>query len=624
MTRHKLNVSYLALSLGAAAMLAFTPTYAQAEQAPELSFYPATGWRVQAKTQKVATAHVQDCIISSEFNNGFILQIDGSHKWVQTLNLDLRQAALEPGQRYPVTLSAPGITSVSTFGQAANDGQKISIPLDGQKALYRAMRDSAVLDVTIENNGFRFYMVNFAGPAKHFEQCMAGGMSAPASGETGAAIKASITSNEAIAMEEAEIRATQEGGMRIDLTATPSEAIQEPAPDQALIASPRTVAENAVASAQPKPRKRYTEELAAQMTDDPALVALNDTQEPATPFATAFEEELFVPPVMDDTEIAIEIEMEAPPPPPIETAPPAPKKTAEDLNQMQLNRLADRTPLDQPAMAEPEVITEAEMEIELEAKPMPEAITPPAAFTEPVEEEVVGIIEKAPETEVEAVAEPMVVEEPEKEMVAEDVAEVKAMPPQLPPVKTVSITSPEVKYKIERQRIEADFRGLDNAAPAAGTAETISTPSQTSLVPSRISTTTNDPDIGRKISQLENMINDLERENAALKDELNMALDESREERMSISSDNWNLERATMRFNEAERQVKSLGLQLQKERAQCSMEKRDLEAMLFDPQVTSQQQLARLADLEEQLRQTEQKLVDQRRTLEMRIRELGG
>jgi len=104
-----------------------------------------------------------------------------------------------------------------------------------------------------------------------------------------------------------------------------------------------------------------------------------------------------------------------------------------------------------------------------------------------------------------------------------------------------------------------------------------------------------------KITALETALEKARAENEALNDELKISLKESQQEVMTVESENWNLERATMRFNEAERQMKKLGQQLQKERAQWAMEKKELETMLFDPEVTSQEQLARLSKLEQEL-----------------------
>ena len=68
-----------------------------------------------------------------------------------------------------------------------------------------------------------------------------------------------------------------------------------------------------------------------------------------------------------------------------------------------------------------------------------------------------------------------------------------------------------------------------------------------------------------------------------------------------------------MRYNEAERQLQKLGQQLQQERAQHAMERKELEAMLFDPQLTEQEQLARLNQLEQELE-----------AARMQIRQFGG
>jgi hypothetical protein len=123
-----------------------------------------------------------------------------------------------------------------------------------------------------------------------------------------------------------------------------------------------------------------------------------------------------------------------------------------------------------------------------------------------------------------------------------------------------------------------------------------------------------------KISELEKQVQALQSENIALNDELKNTVSGAKEERQSIASENWNLERATLKFSESERQVKRLGDQIQRERAKCDADKKDLEAQLFDPQITSRQQLARLTDLEQKLAAAEQKLEDQRVRYEDRLR----
>lgn len=124
-------------------------------------------------------------------------------------------------------------------------------------------------------------------------------------------------------------------------------------------------------------------------------------------------------------------------------------------------------------------------------------------------------------------------------------------------------------------------------------------------------------------SNTQNSVQDvvrLRRENTALRNELNMALQESTQEEMSIKSNNWDLERATMMFNESERQVQMLGQKLQRQDQKCRAEKKELEAMLFDPMVTNEQQLSRLATLENELADAQQELELQRMRYDERIR----
>jgi len=123
-----------------------------------------------------------------------------------------------------------------------------------------------------------------------------------------------------------------------------------------------------------------------------------------------------------------------------------------------------------------------------------------------------------------------------------------------------------------------------------------------------------------KITELEDKLAMLQGENQTLNEELKATLEEAKEERLSISSNNWNLERATMRYNEAERQIDRLGRQIKNVRMQCNQEKSELERMLFDPELTEQQQLSKLSSLEAELEKTKTEFSMQKRQYEERIR----
>lgn len=185
---------------------------------------------------------------------------------------------------------------------------------------------------------------------------------------------------------------------------------------------------------------------------------------------------------------------------------------------------------------------------------------------------------------------------------------VEAAPAVLPhepladaPSENENYSTPEMKVTKNSFRAEADFRDKD--LPAG---EKLST-----------------ADMAR-LAEMEELVQKLKAENIALNEEVKTSVSASEEERLSIASDNWNLEQATMRFNEAERQIKRLGQDLQQERAKCDAEKKDLEASLFDPQITGQEQLAKLAKLEQELTQVKQDMDAQRLRYEEQIRILSA
>jgi hypothetical protein len=70
---------------------------------------------------------------------------------------------------------------------------------------------------------------------------------------------------------------------------------------------------------------------------------------------------------------------------------------------------------------------------------------------------------------------------------------------------------------------------------------------------------------------------------------------------LAKAAGNWDLEEATKRFNEAEREIRRLGGQLEQERAKCAADVKKIEYMMFDPAIATQEQTAKLLQLEEQV-----------------------
>ncbi|MCB1720156.1 MAG: hypothetical protein KDI11_00170 [Alphaproteobacteria bacterium] len=511
-----------ALILGA---LSAPSLAAQNPSGPELYFYPAKGWSVEK-------SEAQMCSIASQFNNGFTIRFEGDQKWVQGMQINFAQDIFEPNKDYDIALSIPGVQDTD-FRATSQGRDSLRIGLRRDKEFYKALRKSAVLDMNLEGNDFRFYLTGFSKSAGDFENCMAGAEMA----EVG---EARFMVNEAIAMEE-QMHGPAAAVVEIS-PENPQPVVQEIPQKTIHKLGKQTISTTGSSTDEilstdvegivkptdeTKGRQRLSEQLAKQIAQDPSL---------------------------------IDVDMD------------------EQNQQLSPVREALSMPPDMPEML-----------------PMPDEALTLASIETPAQEEKLAVVETEEATPpAETLLEPV----EEKEI---DVAEASAL--ETPPAEPEHIQSstPPVKVHKESYSSEADFTEIEPAAAASNIAT---------------------QDLRKQVLSLESIVQNLKDENTALTNELQTALRESEEERLSISSENWNLESATMKFNEAERQIKRMGQQLQKERAKCKAEKQELEAMLFDPQVTSDAQLARLAELESQLMKARKELDDQRAHYEERIRAL--
>lgn len=100
-------------------------------------------------------------------------------------------------------------------------------------------------------------------------------------------------------------------------------------------------------------------------------------------------------------------------------------------------------------------------------------------------------------------------------------------------------------------------------------------------------------------------------------EELRLAREDGR---LTAVAGDWDLEKSTKRYNEAEREIKRLGMLLEQQRMAHRQEKSELEGMLFDPAVTDREQRRRLSDLELQLADAEKELQATGRRLPQRQR----
>ncbi len=184
---------------------------------------------------------------------------------------------------------------------------------------------------------------------------------------------------------------------------------------------------------------------------------------------------------------------------------------------------------------------------------------------------------------------------------------IAALESQLATQKTAAATTPvtplpgsdmEIKKANEKAAtFEAKVKELE--AKNAQLEDTVRQ-SQTRIAETAVNTETKSV---KTIVDLQSKLEAAQKDNIALAKQLDSVKLQQEDKRLNLIAGDWDLEKATKRFNESEREVQRLGLQLEKERTSCNMEKEKIEGMLFDPAVTEQKQIEKLTQLEKELQE---------------------
>lgn len=107
----------------------------------------------------------------------------------------------------------------------------------------------------------------------------------------------------------------------------------------------------------------------------------------------------------------------------------------------------------------------------------------------------------------------------------------------------------------------------------------------------------------KTISELEVKLAAAQSDNVKAAKELEDLRRQKEDGRLSMVAGDPSLEGITGRYNEAEREIRRLGQQVEKEKQACSMQKAEIEKMLFDPVLTEAKQIEKLRSLEAELKE---------------------
>lgn len=161
------------------------------------------------------------------------------------------------------------------------------------------------------------------------------------------------------------------------------------------------------------------------------------------------------------------------------------------------------------------------------------------------------------------------------------VAQKKAQPPTVVPV----------DLQIRLSQLQNENNALKAKLDAGGDAG----------MPSLANAGAGDAGARDQMRDLKSQLEIVESENKGLKQQLANLQSETENGQLKVAGGNWDLQQATRRYQESQREIRRLGALLEQDRVKCQEEKKDIEYMLFDPEVAKPAQITMLNSLEDQV-----------------------
>lgn len=555
--------------LATSAFALIAPGAAMAK-APDISFFAKEKWIVERVREKTDQKPAM-CAISTQLNNGYIVQLAGTENGLTNLNIDFRQPSFQKNLKYEVKYNIPGYFEGTLPTKAFKENLLVT-DLRKYSDAKETIPTAGTVDIHIRDNSFRLFMTGLAAKMKDFDNCVLG------------------------------------KDMTVAKRAAPKSSEKAPTKPQTIEKAPEPIkapAETAKIEA-PKDVERPTAPIS------------NDGLAPPPPIHNIQPPEPAAPPV-EATADPVNLEPTAPPA--ASPVQPTPEKVTSAVSAPAPDKVVPQAPMPAPQAMAPQKPKET-------PQPKISRKSSKPYYIQTLSEKLLGSSkqEEAPR-EVAAVQkrsaqayktpEPIVNVQKHKPINVD----MTSGKPELKEVEVDVVATVSVGKPLETEGLEKTIPqepGFTQAMCEKQIAEAVSNIQPAVGQPTQ--STDDFVHMRSKVTELEERVQTLLRENKLLDEELKTTLKDAAKERMAVSSDNWNLEKATMKFNEAERQVMRLGRQLQTQRAQCQNEKAQLEHMLFDPKLTEQQQLAELASLEAELDRAKTDLYRQQRQYEERIK----
>lgn len=145
------------------------------------SFMPVQGWSV-GSTELASVRGLKGvklpCVLSAEYDNGFVVRFSGGGNQMLALAIDFRQNVFTQGQKYNAMLSV-GNGYVKQVVPTAFTGSTLIFNLRDYSDFYTVLKGAKAFSLDVEGNSFEFSLQQMANNLGSLESCYATGNAAP-------------------------------------------------------------------------------------------------------------------------------------------------------------------------------------------------------------------------------------------------------------------------------------------------------------------------------------------------------------------------------------------------------------------------------------------------------------
>lgn len=170
----KTQSSRQVLTIIAICTLGVPGALAQTASVPQ--FNPTGSWSAQP-TQLASVRGLHDvklpCVLSNEYDNGYIVRFSGGGKQLLAMAIDFRQNVFQQGRQYDAMLSVGGgyVKQVKATAFTANT---LIFNLRPLSDIYAVMKSANEMELSIANNNFKFNLAQIGAAYAPLESCYAG------------------------------------------------------------------------------------------------------------------------------------------------------------------------------------------------------------------------------------------------------------------------------------------------------------------------------------------------------------------------------------------------------------------------------------------------------------------